>query len=90
YLFSNAAIVNIDGTPVADSFALKGLRIGINGKESAQGQSYANLDLSVSAGQTIAEPFSISALGTIIALEKGANLDEFFLTFEQLGEHTNV
>ncbi|WP_350996309.1 LamG domain-containing protein [Shewanella sp. TB7-MNA-CIBAN-0143] len=90
YLFSNAAIVNIDGTPVADSFALKGLRIGINGKESAQGQSYANLDLSVSAGQAIAEPFSISALGTIIALEKGANLDEFFLTFEQLGEHTNV
>jgi hypothetical protein len=90
YLFSNAAIVNIDGTPVADSFALKGLRIGINGKESAQGQSYANLDLSVSAGQAITDPFSISALGTIIALEKGVNLDEFFLTFEQLGEHTNV
>ncbi|MGI2172694.1 LamG domain-containing protein [Shewanella ulleungensis] len=90
YLFSNAAIVNIDGTPVSDSFEVKGLRIGINGKESAQGQSYVNLDLSVSSGQGIAEPFSISALGTIIALEKGANQDEFFLSFEQLGEHTNV
>ncbi|GGQ26690.1 LamG domain-containing protein [Shewanella litoralis] len=90
YLFSNAAIVNIDGTPVSDSFEVKGLRIGINGKESAQGQSYVNLDLSVSSGQVLAEPFSISALGTIIALEKGASQDEFFLTFEQLGEHSNV
>ncbi|GGB49620.1 LamG domain-containing protein [Shewanella inventionis] len=90
YLFSNAAIVNIDGTPVSTGFDVKGLRIGINGKESAQGQSYVNLDLSLSAGQDIAEPFSISALGTIIALEKGVNQDEFFLTFEQLGEHTNV
>ena len=29
-------------------------------------------------------------MGTIIALEKGASDDEFFLNFEQLGEHSNV
>jgi len=90
YLFNNAAIVNIDGTPVSSSFNLKGLRLGLNGKESAQGQAYENIDLSISNGQSLAEPLSISTLGTIIGLEKGPNQDEFFLSFEQIGEHNNV
>ncbi len=90
YLFNNAALVNIDGTPVSTSFSLKGLRIGLNGKESAQGQAYENVDLSISSGQDLTEPLDISTLGTIIGLEKGASQDEFFLTFEQIGEHNNV
>jgi len=90
YLFNNAAIVNIDGTPVSSSFNLKGLRLGLNGKESAQGQAYENIDLSISNGQSLAEPLSISTLGTIIGLEKGPNQDEIFLSFEQIGEHNNV
>jgi hypothetical protein len=90
YLFSGASIVNIDGTPVGEGFPLKGLRLGINGKESPQGQAYMNLDLAIQAGQEITEPFSISALGTLVGLEKGASQDEFFLTFEKLGEHENV
>lgn len=90
YLFSNANIVNLDNKTVDQKLALKKLRIGINGKESAVGQAYANLDFTVDSGQNISEPVSISPLGTIIALEKGPNNDEFFLTFEQLGQHTNV
>ncbi|UJF21172.1 LamG domain-containing protein [Shewanella sp. OMA3-2] len=90
YLFSGASLVNIDGVPVGDGFPLKGLRLGINGKESPNGQAYMNLDLTIEAGQEIAEPFSISSLGTLVALEKGASQDEFFLTFEKLGEHENV
>jgi len=90
YLFNGAAIVNIDGTPVATAFDIERLRIGLNGKESAQGQAYSNVELSISSGQDLTEPLSISALGTIIGLEKGANQDEFFLTFEKIGEHTNV
>jgi hypothetical protein len=90
YLFNNAALVNIDGSPVTTAFNLKGLRIGLNGKESAQGQAYKNIDLSISNEQALTEPLAISDLGTIIALEKGANQDEFFLSFEQIGEHNNV
>jgi len=90
YLFSDAALVNIDGSSVSKSFDLKGLRIGLNGKESIQGQAFSHLDLRMENGQNLAQPVSISDLGTIIAVQKGAQQDEFFLTFEQLGEHSNV
>jgi len=90
YLFNGASIVNIDGTPVSTAFDIKSLRIGLNGKESVQGQAYSNLDLAITSSQDLTKPLSISPLGTIIGLEKGANQDEFFLTFEKLGEHTNV
>ncbi|WP_245335292.1 LamG domain-containing protein [Shewanella sp. WXL01] len=90
YLFNGASIVNINGDSVAEGFEVNGIRIGMNGKESAQGQSYANLTRNISAGQALGEPHPISPLGTIIGLEKGPSLDEFFLTFDKLGEHTNV
>ncbi|WP_228768345.1 LamG domain-containing protein [Shewanella sp. TC10] len=90
YLFTGASLVNIDGTPVSEPFDMRSIRIGMNGKESAQGQAYSNLDLSITSGQALAEPMPLSALGTIIGLEKGASQDEFFLTFEQIGEHVNV
>jgi len=90
YLFNSAAIVNIDGTPVKTAFDLTGLRIGLNGKESQQGQAYENIDISITSGQALIEPLKISSIGTIIGLEKGAEQDEFFLTFEKIGEHSNV
>ncbi|TYK65421.1 LamG domain-containing protein [Colwellia echini] len=90
YLFTNPSLVNLDGKTLPDDTLLKGLRIGVNGKESAQGQTYANLTKNLSASQAITEPLALSPLGTIIALDKGASNDEFFLSFEQLGEHSNV
>jgi hypothetical protein len=90
YLFNGAALVNIDGQPVATAFDFKGLRIGVNGKESAQGQAYSNIDLAIASGQDLIAPMNISPLGTIIGLEKGASQDEFFLSFEKIGQHTHV
>ncbi|KGJ95019.1 hypothetical protein GAB14E_2253 [Colwellia psychrerythraea] len=90
YLFTNPSLVNLDGNTLPKNTVLNKMRIGVNGKESAQGQAYANLNRSFSNDDSIAEPVELSPLGTIIALEKGASNDEFFLTFEQLGEHTNV
>jgi len=90
YLFNSAALVNIDGTAVTTAFDLKGLRIGVNGKESAQGQAYSNVDIAIASGQDLTEPFIMSPLGTIISLEKGSNQDEFFLSFEKIGQYTNV
>ncbi|PKG82627.1 ATPase [Colwellia sp. 75C3] len=90
YLFTNPSLVNLDGNSLPKTTALSKMRIGVNGKESAQGQAYANLNQSFTTDDVITEPVGLSPLGTIIALEKGANNDEFFLTFEQLGEHSNV
>jgi hypothetical protein len=90
YLFSNASIVNLDNKSFTQDIILKKMRIGLNGKESILGQAFANIDLTIANGEDISEPVSISSLGTIIALDKGANSDEFFLTFEQVGKYKNV
>ena len=90
YLFSNANIVNLDGNSFSQDIDLQKMKIGLNGKESTIGQAYANLDFTIESSQDISSPLSISSLGTILALEKGPNSDEFFLTFEKLGQHTNV
>jgi hypothetical protein len=90
YLFTDPSVVNLDGSSFNQNIALKSMRIGLNGKESPQGQAYANMDLTLNSGENISSPVAISPLGTIIGLEKGPSVDEFFLTFEQLGQHTNV
>ncbi len=63
---------------------IKGMRIGLNGKEPVGGQVYINLETTINAtdfdsttGQQV-----LSTIGTVIAVEKGSGSDEFFLTFE--------
>ena len=90
YLFTNPSLVNLDGKTLPKETILNKMRIGVNGKESNQGQAYANLNKIFASDDSLTEPVALSPLGTIIALEKGASNDEFFLTFEQLGEHNNV
>ncbi|MCF6217926.1 MAG: LamG domain-containing protein [Gammaproteobacteria bacterium] len=85
YLFHSPRYVSLNETPGDIDFAVKGMRIGINSEESAVGQVYRNLDQ-----QVVSSPMSLSSYGTIIPLQEGPNLDQFFLTFEQLGSHINV
>ncbi|MCP4765969.1 MAG: LamG domain-containing protein [Gammaproteobacteria bacterium] len=85
YLFNRPTFINLDPdwTPVTIDIA--GLRIGINGKEAVAGQAYGSLDTSVNGSYDPQLGQQLSPLGTIIALEKGATSDEFFLTFESIG-----
>jgi hypothetical protein len=96
YLFTAPKFISLNPTFTPSDTVIKGMRIGVNGKEPAVGQAYINLGkttpLTINAtdydaangGQTL------SNIGTIIALEKGADADEFFLTFEQFGSHTDA
>ncbi len=90
YLFSQPSVVNLDQQKLPTATLMAGLNIGINGKESGQSQVYANLNRTLSSEESLDEPLLLSDLGTIIAIEKGAEQDEFFLSFERLGEHSNV
>ena len=93
YLFDTPRFINLDpawtpSTPIP----LQGMRIGINGKEALAGQAYANIDTTINStdydpllGQQLLSP-----LGTVIALEKSAAADEFFLTFERIGADTHT
>ncbi|MEZ5540703.1 MAG: LamG domain-containing protein [Pseudomonadota bacterium] len=91
YLFNKPIFISLDPAATPDGIPVRGIRIGINGSLATVGQAYANLDTTVSSSlytPGVGQP--LSPLGTIIALESGPAQDEFFLTFEQLGNDTNV
>ncbi len=89
YLFSEPFYAGLDANATAAGIPLQGMRIGINGREAIVGQSYARLNttLNTSSGNNRQ---ILSNLGTVIGLEKGAEADEFFLSFEELGSNSNV
>ncbi len=90
YLFNTPFFISLDENALPGSVVIKGMRIGINGREIGVGQSYASLDLTVTDNNYSSEGMSLSSLGTVIALENGSDSDEFFLTFDQLGDNQYV
>ncbi len=91
YLFSEPKFITLEDGVTPDGIEIEGMRIGINGREAVVGQAWANLDTTVTAAEY--DPASgqkLSPLGTIITLEKGPTSDEFFLTFERLGNEEFV
>jgi hypothetical protein len=91
YLFSSPFFISLDDSRSPQGIPLKGIRIGVNGKEAGVGQSFANVDLVLdSTGYQPGSGQRISDQGAIIALETGPDSDEFFLSFERLGDNENV
>jgi hypothetical protein len=91
YLFDKPVFISLDESARPDGLRIKGMRIGVNGAEAKVGQAYAPLDVVVNAaGYDPAAGFPLSPVGTVVALDKGPALDQFFLTFEQLGDQTHV
>ncbi|GAB2513512.1 LamG domain-containing protein [Microbulbifer agarilyticus] len=91
YLFSEPKFISLEDGVTPDGVVIQGMRIGINGREAVVGQAWAKLDTTVTATDYDAETGQkLSPLGTIITLEKGPTSDEFFLTFERLGNEEFV
>ncbi|NOX75669.1 MAG: LamG domain-containing protein [Gammaproteobacteria bacterium] len=97
YLFNTPTFVNLDGGFIPAGEIIKGIHIGMNGQEPAVGQAFRNLSTTINTsdygpGKGVGDVTGqlLTSMGTIIALDKGPDGDEFFLTFEQLGTATNV
>jgi hypothetical protein len=90
YLFSKPTFINLnpDWAPLAIN--IRGMRIGINGKEALAGQAFVNMDVTIDGSYDPQFGQQLSPLGTIISLEKGAGSDEFFLTFERIGDESRT
>lgn len=91
YLFSNPFFISLDESQSPSSIPLKGMRVGINGREVVVGQSFANLDVTLNSSDYVAgsgQP--LSRLGTVLALENGPETDQFFLTFEEIGSYEDA
>ena len=85
YLFDKPFFVSLNSAVSLNNIPIQGMRIGINGREAPVGQAYANLNAQLSE---IRQPLSL--LGTTVTLEKGPSADEFFLTFDRIGQFTYV
>ncbi len=91
YLFRAPFFMLLDGTATPGSIPVKGIRIGINGREAPVGQAFKNVDTTITDAQYAPQGRQyLSQLGTVITLEKGPANDEFFLTFETLGNKTST
>lgn len=91
YLFSQPFFYSLDQNAAPANIPLQGMRVGINGREPEVGQAYANLDVVLdSANYSIESGQPLSPIGTIFGIEKNPQTDEFFLTFERLGDQTDV
>ncbi|MFK8016008.1 MAG: LamG domain-containing protein [Gammaproteobacteria bacterium] len=90
YLFQTPTFISLDGTAAPDNIAIAGIRIGVNGLEAPVGQAYQNVDTMITAERYGPSGQQLSSVGTIVPLEKGPENDEFFLSFEILGDATNV
>ncbi|MBL1276687.1 MAG: LamG domain-containing protein [Ectothiorhodospiraceae bacterium] len=90
YLFDKPTFISLNAAFVPSDTVIKKMRIGLNGKEPAVGQAYANLDTTINATDYTVSGQQLSSLGTIIALEKGSDSDEFFLTFEDFDGNANT
>jgi len=91
YLFNKPVFISLDPAAKPDAIVVKGIRIGVNGLVPTVGQAYIPLNTTISASNYFAgQGQKLSDIGTVIAVDKGPQLDTFFLSFDQLGSNTHV
>jgi hypothetical protein len=90
YLFTKPTFISLDPTVTPDNVVVKGMRIGINGTIPTVGQAYIPLNTTVTAAKYTSQGEVLSTVGTVIAIQSGPLVDQFFLSFDQLGTATHV
>ncbi|HEY2781608.1 MAG TPA: LamG domain-containing protein [Steroidobacteraceae bacterium] len=93
YLFYQPTFISLDPTVTAanlGSIPVQGIRIGLNGAVPQVGQAYIPLKTTITGANYTSQGEVLSTIGTVIGLQGGPLSDQFFLTFDVLGSHTNV
>jgi hypothetical protein len=90
YLFAEPRFILLGNNQSPGSIPIRGMRLGINGIIPRIGQVFSNVDVTINADNYPAEGYPLSRLGTLVELGSGIEVDEFFLSFEQLGTAINA
>jgi hypothetical protein len=93
YMFYQPTFISLDPTVTSSdlpSIPVQGLRIGLNGGVPQVGQAYIPLKTTITASSYTSQGEVLSSIGTVIGLQGGPLTDQFFLTFDVLGGHSNV
>jgi hypothetical protein len=90
YLFRKPRFISLDPNAAPANIPISGIRIGLNGTIAKVGQSYATVDATVgSPNYTFAGGQLLSNIGAVIASDRGADSDMFFLSFDKLGSNVH-
>src|SRR5258707_969344 len=93
YLFYQPTFISLDPTVTSSnlpSIPVQGIRIGLNGAVPQVGQAYIPLKTTITPSNYTSQGEVLSSIGTVIGLQGGPLSDQFFLTFDVLGCHSNV
>ncbi|RMH12989.1 MAG: LamG domain-containing protein [Gammaproteobacteria bacterium] len=86
YLFKTPRFISLDPTFKPANTDIDGIWLGMNGKIVNVGQAFTHIKSTISSTQYSAKNGQLlSSLGTVIALENGPDRDEFFLSFNRIG-----
>jgi hypothetical protein len=91
YLFSKPFFVILDPDAEPGDIPMAGLRIGLNSRVPNVGQAFSTLNVEINDFDYGWEGRqALASIGTVIPQERGPEEDQFFLSFERLGDATNV
>ncbi|HSZ07083.1 MAG TPA: LamG domain-containing protein [Steroidobacteraceae bacterium] len=90
YLFYQPTFISLDPTVTPNNIPVQGIRIGLNGTIPQVGQAYIPLNTTVTSSLYTPQGEVLSNIGTVIGLQSGPLTDQFFLTFDRLGNQSNV
>jgi hypothetical protein len=93
YMFYQPTFISLDAAVTSSnlpSIAVQGLRIGLNGTIPQVGQAYIPLNTTITGANYTPQGEVLSPIGTVIGLQSGPLTDQFFLTFDKLGNQSHV
>jgi Concanavalin A-like lectin/glucanases superfamily len=90
YLFAEPFFTSLDPDATFSNIGVEGIRIGINAKEASVGQAFENLNVQLDDSAYVDGRQILSTIGTIIPLEQGPDVDEFFLSFADIDGNANA
>jgi cytochrome c553 len=90
YQFTAPTFISLNPNAAPASIPLAGIRYGVNGALQSSGQSWAMINTTVGgSAYTAANGQVLSAVGGIVASDKGPDTDLMFLSFDQLGSNSH-
>ncbi|MBT8132230.1 MAG: LamG domain-containing protein, partial [Gammaproteobacteria bacterium] len=87
YLFAEPAFISLDESLTPDNIPVEGMHIGLNGLEVEVGQAWSKMAVNLNAADYGPAGQVLSSQGTIIELKQGPANDEFFLSFDRIGDN---
>ena len=91
YLFYDPTFISLTANAQPQNIPVKGIRIGINGQIPTVGQSFSTVNTTIGGpAYSAANGQLLSSVGAVIGVDTGVTSDMFFLSFEQLGNQSNV